>query len=424
MTQIVMDPTQRFGYRRPQELEADFRAAAVNLLESDGWFDPRGESKEKHLVADLALEGGGVKGIGLVGAILALCDAGYSFRGVAGSSAGAIAASLVAALSLPNQDMAQLKTIMDGLIFKNFMPNGKVHQFMDDHFGQWADRVIDAEILVRRPGIYSGDYLTEWLTPVLASLGVHTFSDLKISTDGDPGMSLPDGHEYSLVVHTSDITRELLVHLPWDYRNYGHVADAMNVADAVRASMSIPFFFMPVAFAAESADIALPLPDGSTVQRHYDGGTVTWVDGGMLNNFPIHAFDRVDGQPPRWPTIGVKLSALQTSFPADKRCEDTLSIATKCLHTMLNEGDSYGVDPATAGRTIFVDNAGIGTTDFDIDQEHQDELFLNGVSAATDFLILMAKFNNGHVPRTSIDGKSLVDRRRATLIERHPEAVT
>jgi NTE family protein len=135
----------------------------------------------------------------------------------------------------------------------------------------------------------------------------------------------------------------------------------------------------------------------------------------MLNNFPIHAFDRVDGKAPRWPTIGVRLSALQTSFPPDRKCENSLSIASQSLHTMLNEGDSYGVDPATAGRTIFVDNAGISTTDFDIDKKQQDTLFLNGVSAATDFLILMADFNHGNVPRTSNDGKSLVDRRRAAV---------
>jgi NTE family protein len=133
----------------------------------------------------------------------------------------------------------------------------------------------------------------------------------------------------------------------------------------------------------------------------------------MLNNFPIHAFDRVDGKPPRWQTIGVRLSALQTSFPPDRKSDSSFSIATKSLQTMLNEGDAYGVDPATAGRTIFVDNSGIGTTDFDITKEQQDTLFLNGVSAATDFLILMADFNDGRVPRTSNDGKSLVDRRRA-----------
>lgn len=413
MTRIVIDSTERFGYRRPPDQESRFRAAAARLLEDDGWVDPKGEAGEKYLFADLVLEGGGVKGIGLVGAILALSDAGYRFRGVAGSSAGAIAASLVAALSLPGHDMAQLKTIMDSLNFTKFVPRGTFHQFVDDHFGRWADCAVDAGILFRQPGIYSGDYLTEWLAPILSRLGVRTFSDVSISAVGDPGMSLPAGHEFRLVVYTTDLTREVLVRLPWDYRNYGRVADDMVVADAVRASMSTPFFFMPVSFAANSADLALPLPDGSTILRHYDGGTVTWVDGGMLNNFPIHAFDRVDDAPPRWPTIGVKLSALQTSFPRDRPCETSLSIATKSIQTMLNEGDSYGVDPATAGRTIFVDNAGINSTDFEIDQEQQNRLFLNGVSAATDFLILMANSNDGHVPRTAGAAKSLVDRRRA-----------
>ena len=41
---------------------------------------------------------------------------------------------------------------------------------------------------------------------------------------------------------------------------------------------------------------------------------MTWVDGGMLRNFPINAFDRVDGGAPRWPTIGIKLSSLQREF--------------------------------------------------------------------------------------------------------------
>jgi predicted patatin/cPLA2 family phospholipase len=39
--------------------------------------------------ADLVLEGGGVKGIGLAGAVLALDQAGYRFQRVAGTSAGA-----------------------------------------------------------------------------------------------------------------------------------------------------------------------------------------------------------------------------------------------------------------------------------------------------------------------------------------------
>lgn len=45
------------------------------------------------------LEGGGVKGIGLVGAIKVFGDAGYRFRRVAGTSAGAIVGSLAAPAS-------------------------------------------------------------------------------------------------------------------------------------------------------------------------------------------------------------------------------------------------------------------------------------------------------------------------------------
>ena len=43
--------------------------------------------------ADLVLEGGGVKGIGLVGAIRVFSDAGYQFRRVAGTSATASSCS-------------------------------------------------------------------------------------------------------------------------------------------------------------------------------------------------------------------------------------------------------------------------------------------------------------------------------------------
>lgn len=46
--------------------------------------------------ADLALEGGGMKGIGLAGAVTALLRAGYTFQRVAGTSAGAITGALLA----------------------------------------------------------------------------------------------------------------------------------------------------------------------------------------------------------------------------------------------------------------------------------------------------------------------------------------
>jgi NTE family protein len=49
--------------------------------------------------ADLVFEGGGVKGIGLAGAYAALERSGFAPKSVAGTSAGAITAALVAGLT-------------------------------------------------------------------------------------------------------------------------------------------------------------------------------------------------------------------------------------------------------------------------------------------------------------------------------------
>src|SRR5215212_1549771 len=62
--------------------------------------------------ADLILSGGGVKGVGLVGAVAALIDAGYRPQRVSGTSAGSILGAVVAAASKgENLTGAQVKDI-------------------------------------------------------------------------------------------------------------------------------------------------------------------------------------------------------------------------------------------------------------------------------------------------------------------------
>ena len=61
---------------------------------------------------DLVLEGGGVKGIALVGAIEILDEAGYTFNRVAGTSAGAVVGALVAA-GMPSSDLVALMRAVD-----------------------------------------------------------------------------------------------------------------------------------------------------------------------------------------------------------------------------------------------------------------------------------------------------------------------
>lgn len=236
----------------------------------------------------------------------------------------------------------------------------------------------DAQQLLLHMGLYDGDYLIDWLGGVLSDIGITHFGDLRLDDLG-ADKTWTARQRYSLVVHTSDITRGKLVRLPWDYVNYGFDADHQRIVDAVRASMSIPFFFTPVhvraaAVTADVADVAAP------------AGRVTWVDGGLLDNFPVDVFKRADGAKARWPTIGIMLSARQTSIGGGHGSGSVASEAVACLETVLDNAGRYYVPPDKASHTIFVDNAGIKATDFGITPEQQQTLFENGQNSARDWL--------------------------------------
>jgi NTE family protein len=309
---------------------------------------------------DLVLEGGGVKGIGLVGAVLTMSERGYVFPRVAGTSAGAIVASLIAAHQVAGRPLSNLETIMNSVDYGKFQDEQPL-----ERLGGTPGEI--AELLLHM-GIAKGDYLVEWLGNVLADLGVHTFADLAISDTDDPGTGLPADQRFRLVVHTSDISRGALVRLPWDYPHYGQDPATMRVVDAVRASMSIPFFFRPVTFSTPS-------------------GKVTWVDGGMLSNFPITVFDRTDGEPERWPTWGIKLSARPAAVQVDRPADNDFQLAMSCLQTLMAGWDRYHLDDENVTqRTVFVDTGSMSATDFGITKQEQSQLFKSGQSAATSFL--------------------------------------
>ncbi len=385
------------GYERADQLQREFLDAADRLRELDGWANPA-KGGERELRADLALEGGGVKGVGLVGAVLVLNEAGYTFSRVAGTSAGAITASLVASISQRGRDMTMLNEILRTLDFQKFMPEGRLHELMEHAGGHAAKLVTDMAILTKREGLYSGDYLEQWLRPILHErLGVRTFGDLKLTPDFKPDLSVSDGQRYRLVVYASDLTRSRLARLPWDYDTYGFDPDTQDPVTAVRASMSVPFFFEPVHLEAREATVEMRGPGGSTTVVKFPAGTHTLVDGALLTKFPIHSFDRADTLAPRWPTIGVKLSQFRTEYPASTVRESAIAIAVRCLKTIMNEWDTISTHENTVDRTIFVDNGGLSAMDFDLTRAQQDELFLNGVRAATKFIIDAA--HQGGIPR-------------------------
>jgi NTE family protein len=310
------------------------------------------------LDADLVLEGGGVKGIALAGAISVLDERGYTFHKVAGTSAGSIVGALVAAGTRGER----LHTIMRDVEY---------HKFQDP---PWLGRLgrlgVATQVILRR-GWCRGDYLYSWLSELLADLGVRTFADLRLEDRGtDAALRETSGRNYRFVAMASDISHGRLVRLPWDYQERFHVDPAETpVAEAVRASMSIPYYFVP----AQLTD-------------HVDGGTTWMVDGGMLSNFPVGVFDRQDGAEPRWPTFGIKLSGR----PGADRINDVRGVVTlskAMVTTMTGFYDRMHIDRADVrARTIFVDTFGVKATDFTLSPATAERLFESGRRAATTFL--------------------------------------
>ncbi len=306
------------------------------------------------LIADLVLEGGGVKGIGLVGALSVLEERGYRFNRVGGTSAGAIVGALLAA----GFTAEELADVMRSVDYRKFKDENTL-----DRIGVFGK----AMSVVVAQGIYRGEYLKRWLHDLLADRKVETFDQLHLFDDGS---SLPRERQYKLVVMASDISNGELRRLPWDYPAFGKQPNDILVVDAVRASMSIPFFYQPVKL------------------KNAAGQECWFVDGGMLSNFPVTVFDRTDDMQRRWPTFGIKLSAhADAAQQVANDVHDTFSTATAMVATMTGFYDRMHVDdPSVQARTIFVDTMKVRATDFDIDATTQQQLFDSGRRASEWFL--------------------------------------
>jgi predicted acylesterase/phospholipase RssA len=125
------------------------------------------EMNQKRL--NLVMEGGGVKGIGLVGAIEEFEKRGYSWAYLAGTSAGAIVATLMAV----GYTGAELKDILFGLDFRDIM----------DAKGFGKVPVIGPLWnLIKNKGLFDGDYILNFMREKVAlktKKNPYTFGDLK-----------------------------------------------------------------------------------------------------------------------------------------------------------------------------------------------------------------------------------------------------
>ncbi|MGI5372727.1 patatin-like phospholipase family protein [Streptomyces sp. CA-251387] len=311
--------------------------------------------------ADLVLEGGGVRGLGAAGAVIGLLEEGYVFERAAGTSVGAIAAAFVAA----GAGATDLRDIMGRLDLAR----------VPDRLLPGLPLLSEGVSLFGRRGAYRGEWIRRWLEKELAELGVTTFGDLRYD-DPDADADLPEHKRYKLVVMATDVTHGRLLRLPWDYRLYGLDPDQQKVADAVRRSLSIPFYFHPC-----------------ELTHRTTGEKSVIVDGGILSNFAVDTFDRTDGKQPRWPTLGVRIlpdlpAGIAELFPAlTVAMSPLLQLLQQVVATALVGRDqTYLEQPGVRDRMISVSCGEVGITDFGLGPEAREALVERGRRAAIDYL--------------------------------------
>lgn len=299
--------------------------------------------------ANAVFEGGGVKGIGLAGA-LTVASQHYDWTYVAGTSAGSLVAALVAAGYSP-QEIRDLIFDIDYTKFEDNNTMGEVPlvgSFLNLRF---------------KLGIHKGNYIENWIRDKLKLKGIQRFGDLIVNKD------LKKPHErYRLRVIASDISTSTMLVLPQDITRYGIDPDYLDVAQAIRMSTSIPFFFEPVTLKYKDSN-------GKMTKSYI-------VDGGVLSNFPIWLFDDEKG-PGRRPTIGFRLNGPKEGRPHD--VTGPFSMLAALFNTMLDAHDNKHIKDEHFQRTISIPTVGVRTTDFKISREKTRELYQAGVTAANKF---------------------------------------
>ncbi|ETT65378.1 phospholipase [Paenibacillus sp. FSL R7-277] len=288
--------------------------------------------------ADAVFEGGGVKGIAFVGAIEVMERKGYSWNKLAGTSAGAIVAALLAA----GYNSAEIRELMHSLDYVKLLGKTGLNN---------VPLLNKALPLLLNSGIYSNHVLEGVMSDWLKRRGVETFGDL------------PEG---KLSIIASNISNGKMVIFPRDLPHYGLSSTTFPIAAAVRMSTTLPLFFKPYQWHTP----LIPKP-------YY------MLDGGMLSNYPIWLFD-VEGVP-RWPTFGFRLSEKRT-YAQTLDINGPVSLLKGMFKTMLQAHDQRHVDEHAEERTVFIPTREVTTTKFDLTDADKQFLLTSGHTAAEKFL--------------------------------------
>ncbi|WP_373892749.1 patatin-like phospholipase family protein [Virgibacillus natechei] len=289
---------------------------------------------------DGVFSGGGVKAYAFVGALKSIETNTLQLERVAGTSAGAIVASFVAA----DYSTEEIKDMLSELDLKEFLDPPGLSKLIP--FSKWF-------FLYFQLGIYKGDKLEQWLYRQLAKKDIYTFHDLQ------------SGY---LKVIVSDLSLGKLVVIPDDLKRiYNIEPNYFPVSKAVRMSAGFPYFFMPK-----------KLPGRSNKKSII-------VDGGLLSNFPLWVFENSNNRSDR-PILGVKLSETVEKKNQPREINNAFDMFQALFSTMKQAHDTRYISKSYNSHIIFIPVEAVGTTDFQINEEKKQLLIESGMKHADHFL--------------------------------------
>ncbi|RYY65104.1 MAG: hypothetical protein EOO13_17600 [Chitinophagaceae bacterium] len=325
---------------------------------------------QKQVYKNIALEGGGVRGIAYAGVVKVLEEKGIlkDIEKVAGSSAGAIAGLMISV----GYDAKEIDSILMDLAIEK----------LND--GNWG-AIGKYNRVKNNYGIYRGSQFEKWLKQlVFLKTGKEelTFGELHALRIGNPVYK-------DLYVTGTNLSKQQL-----EIFSYEH-SPQMPVALAVRISGGIPFYFEPVAL--NNSLQRITKKDSLEVVNFY-------VDGGMLCNYPISMFDSCDNS--KNPllcfdaklnpaTLGIKLErpeqidSLQNNsiaippYDPQNLNEYFLAFSNLLMETLARK---YPKLENEVGRTIYVSYGNIFSKPRRMKISEKRMLYDNGVKAATEFL--------------------------------------
>lgn len=278
-------------------------------------------------IENLVFKGGGVLGMAYAGAIEALEEKSIlqCIERAAGTSAGSVVALMVSL----GYNAQEIKQVVHDTDFKDF----------EDHKNPLR--------IATHYGLYKGAFLLSWIEDIVSKKTNSkdiTYAEMKTQ-----------GYK-ELKVFSTDLNDQTIKEFSFEK------TPNVKVAESVRASMSIPLFFA-----------AWQFPDSQPNNNIY-------VDGGVLYNYPINAFDLST-------TLGFFLHDKHEKGNSDLKFNHIIKYIETLFQTLLKAQEiDFERSTEEMEISVMIDDFGISATNFSLTDAQKTQLFDSGKQATLDYI--------------------------------------